>query len=91
MKAIYNEVKELSLEDKEKQLPLTTIFLRLNKNISSYELYIKKLKELVDKDRAEELIDELTQNDQKRIDLIEIRQETEKLKDEVDHARRLKV
>jgi hypothetical protein len=65
--------------------------IALKKRISDYELYIKRLKKLVDKDMAENLIEELTTNDQKRIDLIEIRQEIKKLKDEVDHARRVKV
>lgn len=65
--------------------------LALKKKIILYEDYIKKLKKLVDKDKAEELIDELTKNDQKRIDLIDIREEIRKLKDEVDHSRRLKV
>ena len=65
--------------------------ISLKKRIAEYEQYIKKLKEFVDKDKAEELIQELTQNDQKRTDLIEIRQEIKKLKDEVDNARRAKV
>lgn len=63
----------------------------LKKRITDYELYIKRLKDLVDKDMAENLIEELTANDQKRVDLIEIRQEIKKLKEEVDHARRVKV
>lgn len=65
--------------------------LTLKKRVTDYESYIKKLKDLVDQDKAEELISELTQNDQRRTDLIEIRQEIQKLKDEVDHSRRIKV
>jgi len=45
----------------------------LKKWVSDYEEYIKKLKELVDNDKAEELIDELSSNDEKRLDLIEIK------------------
>lgn len=65
--------------------------IALKKRISDYEVYIKKLKDLVEKDQAEELIEELTKNDQKRTDLIEIRDEIKKLKDEVDNARRIKI
>jgi thymidylate synthase len=65
--------------------------ISLKKRISDYEQYIKKLKDLVDRDQAEALIDELTQNEQKRRDLIDIRQEIQKLKDEVDNARHVKV
>jgi hypothetical protein len=65
--------------------------LALKKTVIEYEEYIKNLKELVDKDQAEELIDQLTKNDQKRIDLIDICDQVQKLKEEVDNARRAKV
>lgn len=45
----------------------------LKKRVSEYEAYIKKLKELVDNDKAEELIDELSSNDERRVDLVEIK------------------
>lgn len=65
--------------------------INLKKKITDYEEYIKRLKELVDKDKAEELIDQLTKNDQKRVDLIDIREEIKKLKQEVDGSRRIKI
>jgi DNA repair exonuclease SbcCD ATPase subunit len=45
----------------------------LKKRVSEYETYIKRLKELVDNDKAEELIDELSSNDERKIDLNEIK------------------
>lgn len=65
--------------------------LVLEKRIAEYEIYIKKLKDLVDKDKAEDLIEELTTNEDKQADLIEIREEINKLKEEIDHARRVKI
>jgi len=47
--------------------------------VRDYELYIKKLKDFVDQDRAEELIDELSTNDQRRLDLIHMKEEIKKL------------
>ena len=57
--------------------------LRLKKWVADYEAYIKKLKELVDNDKAEELIDELSSNDERRIDLVEIKNQILKLKEDV--------
>jgi len=57
--------------------------LDLKKRVSDYEAYIKRLKELVDTDRAEELIDELSSNDEKRLELIEIKNQIFRLKDKV--------
>lgn len=61
--------------------------LELKKRVSEYESYIKKLKELVDNDKAEELIDELSSNDEKRVDLVEIKNEILKLREEVEGAK----
>lgn len=55
----------------------------LKKWVADYEAYIKKLKELVDNDKAEELIDELSSNDERRIDLVEIKNQILKLKEDV--------
>ena len=52
-----------------------------------YEAYIKKLKELVDNDKAEELIDELSSNDERRVDLVEIKNQIFKLKEDVQIAK----
>lgn len=65
--------------------------IMLKKKVATYEEYIKKLKEFVEKDKTEELIDELTQNDQQRRDLIDIKEEIKKLKEEVDHSRKIKI
>jgi len=45
----------------------------LKSRVAGYEAYIKKLKDLVDNDKAEELIDELSSNEDKRNDLIDIK------------------
>lgn len=59
----------------------------LKKRVSEYEAYIKKLKELVDNDKAEELIDELSSNDERRVDLVEIKNQIFKLKEDVQIAK----
>ena len=88
----YNQREEnIEFRRQRESTMFSEDILTLKKRVTDYESYIKKLKELVDRDKAEELIGELTQNDQRRTDLIEIRQEIQKLKDEVDHSRRIKV
>lgn len=59
----------------------------LKKRVAEYEAYIKKLKELVDNDKAEELIDELSSNDERRVDLVEIKNQIFKLKEDVQIAK----
>jgi hypothetical protein len=61
--------------------------LELKKRVGDYEAYIKKLKELVDSDKAEELIDELSSNENRRLDLLEIKAQIFKLKSEVNQAK----
>ena len=62
----------------------------MKSKVQDYEAYIKKLKELVDNDKAEELIDELSSNDQRRLDLIEMKKEINGLKSEVTGLRKVK-
>lgn len=59
----------------------------LKKRVTEYEAYIKKLKELVDNDKAEELIDELSSNDERRVDLVEIKNQILKMKEDVQVAK----
>jgi len=55
----------------------------IKNKVGTYEGYIKQLKDFVDNDKAEELIDELSTNDQRRVDLIHMKEEIKKLKKEV--------
>ena len=64
--------------------------ISLKQRVLHYEEYIKKLKDLVDKDRAEELIDELSSNEDKRADLLEIKAEILKLKSELGDAKNVR-
>ena len=58
--------------------------------MAKYEEYIKKLKELVDKDKAEDLIDELSASDEQRVELIQIKKEIATLKKECMKSKKLR-
>lgn len=63
----------------------------LKKKVSEYEKYIKRLKSLVDEEKTEELVDDLSNNQATDVDLGSLMEEIEKVEMEVLEAKRFKV
>ena len=62
----------------------------LKGKVSSYEKYIKRLKQLVDEEKTQELVEDLQENKVSDVDLEQVMEEIGKIEDEVNEAKRFK-